>query len=210
MTDTNPYQSPAADATAASPSPLQFFVVGAVLGCVSFVAAVSLIPGDVPSSSIQNLLLANYVGFWFPILVGLWSGWTRHSWRWAAGGVAVGFAIAACYYLLCGDTLLAVMVACPCLLGGMACAAFGSGDNSWYDGILARFGKGLLAGCVFGLVSMVVLNLLGISWFQAHSLADCQWTTWHDGPVAMGAASGLYLVLFVWAANLGVLPLKLS
>ena len=94
------------------------------------------------------------------------SGWTRHSWRWAAGGVAVGFAIAACYYLLCGDTLLAVMVACPCLLGGMGYAAFGSGDNSWYDGILARFGKGLLAGCVFGLASMVVLNLLGISWFQ--------------------------------------------
>ena len=205
----NPYQSPAAESSAAAGSPLQFFVVGAVLGCVSFIAAIALIPGDVPSPSMENLLLANYLGFWFPILVGLWSGWIRHSCRWAAGGVAIGFAIGACYYLLCGYKLLAVMVACPCLLGGLTCAAFGSGADSWFDGLLARLGKGLLAGCVCGLVALVALNVLGISWFQVHCTAGCDWLMWHDGPVAMGAASGLYLVLFVWASNLGVLPLKL-
>ena len=210
MTDNiNPYESPAAETSAAIPDPLPLFVMGAVLGGVSFIVAMSLIPGDVPSPSVQGLLLANYLGFWFPILVGGWSGWMRHSYRWAAGGVAIGCSIGTCYYLLCGDKLLAVMVACPCLLGGVACVAFGSGERSWYDGILNRFGKGLLAGCVFGLVGMVVLNVLGITWFPVHSTADCQWMMWHDGPVGMGAVSGLYLVLFVWASNLGVLPLKL-
>ena len=133
----------------------------------------------------------------------------RHSCRLAAGVVAIGCSIGTCCYLLCGDKLLAVMVACPCLLGGVACAAFGSGERPWYDGIVVRFGKGLLAGCVFGLVGMMILNVLGISWFPVHSTAACPWTMWHDGPVGMGAVSGLYLVLFVWAANLGVLPLKL-
>ncbi len=100
------------------------------------------------------------------------------------------------------------MVACPCLLGGVACVAFGSGERSWCDGLFVRFGKGLLAGCVFGLAGIVVLNVLGISGFQVHSTTACQWMPWHDGPVAMGAASGLYLVLFVWASNLGVLSLE--
>ncbi len=210
MTDElNPYESPAAEASAAIPDPLPLFVVGAVLGGVSFIVAVTLIPAEESSRSVQGLLLAIYLGFTFPILVGGWTDGMRHSYRLATGGVAIGCSIGTCCYLLCGDTLLAVMVACPCLLGGLACVAFGSGERSWYDGILTRFGKGLLAGCVFGLVGMIVLNVLGIGWFHVHSTAACQWVTWRDGPVGMGAASGLYLVLFVWAANLKILPLEL-
>ena len=207
--DLNPYQSPVADASAAIPDPLPLFVVGAVLGGISFIAAVTLIPAEESSRSVEGLLLANYLGFTFPLLLGGWTDgcdiltdWQREPWP---SGARIG----TCCYLLGGDRLLAVMVACPCLLGGVACVAFGSGERSWYDGILTRFGKGLLAGCVFGLVGMIMLNVLGISWFQVHSTAACQWTMWNDGPVGMGAASGLYLVLFVWAANLGVLPLKL-
>ncbi len=209
MTDNvNPYESPAAEASAALPDPLPLFVVGAILGSVAFVVAVTLIPGEASSPSAQDLLLANYLGFMFPMVVGIWSGWVQHSCRWAAGGIAIGLAIGACRYLLCGDKLLAVMVACPCLLGGLACVALGSGEDSWYDGLFVRFGKGLLAGCVFGLAGIVVLNVLGISWLQVHCTAACPWMTWHDGPVALGAVSGLYLVLFVWASNLGVLSLE--
>jgi hypothetical protein len=90
--DINPYQSPLADNSAARPRtvPLgkwRVFFVGAVMGCLSFIAAIALIPSDVPNPSVHDLLLANYLGFMFPPLVGAWSGWVRRSWRWAVGGV---------------------------------------------------------------------------------------------------------------------------
>ena len=206
--DSNPYQSPAAEISAAIAHPRPFpkmwsFFVGAVLGCLSFIAAIALVPGDVPNPSVHDLLLANHLGFIFPPLVGLWCGWIRRSWPWAVGDAAIGFAIGGCYYLLCGYNFFVVMVAFPCLLGGVASVAFGRGAGSWFDGFFARLGKGLVAGFVLGFVYMVVLNVLGIAWFPMESTQEYHRMMWHTGPVAMSVASGLYLVVFVWASNLG-------
>lgn len=228
MSDANPYRSPEADdsttvSTSLPPTArlgrLRVFAVGAVLGGLSFIAAIALIPSNVPNPSVHDLLLANYLGFLFPPLVGFWSGLIRHSWKRATSGVVLGLAIGGCYYLLCGYNFLDVMVAFPCLLGGVASMLFGSGDRSWFDGILARLGKGLLAGFVLGfvymvvlnvvgIVYMVVLNVVGIGWFPIRSTQDYHRMMWHSGTVAMSVASGLYLVLFVWASNLRSLVLE--
>jgi len=211
MTDINPYKSPLVDNPASlsvsSPSPRRLgrwpvFVTGAMMGCLSFVVAIALIPANVPSPSVHDLLLANHLGFIFPPLVGLWSGWVRRSWRRAPGGMAIGLAIGGCYFLLCGLDFLAVMVAFPCLLDGVASVALGSGAHSWHDNILGRLGKGLLAGFVLGFVYMVVLSVLGLGWFPVDSTARYHRMMWNNGPIAMSVASGLYLVLFVWASNL--------
>jgi hypothetical protein len=209
--DVNPCRSPALDALAASSGLASrsaflrkrwVFLAGAVLGCVSFLIAMAFVPSDVDSPSQHDLLLANYLGFVFPPIVGLWSGWVRRSWRWAAFGLVIGMAIGAAYRLLCGHDFLFIMVAFPCLLGGAASAALGSGVRSWFDGILARMAKGLVAGFVLGFVYMVVLNGLGIGWFPIDSMQRYHKMMCQNGPVAMSLAGGCYLVLFVWASNL--------
>jgi hypothetical protein len=192
--DVNPYQSPslvgATGVSASLPSlvPLQthwVLIAGAILGCVSFIVAIAAIPSDVASPSEHDLLLANYLGFLFPPLVGLWSGGVRRSWLWSGAGVTIGLAVGAAYHLLCGHNFLAIMVAFPCLLGGAASVALGSGTRSWSAGILARIGKGLVAGLVLGSVYMVVLNVLGIIWFPVESTERYHQMMWNNGPVAM-------------------------
>jgi hypothetical protein len=91
-----------------------------------------------------------------------------------------------------------------------AAVALGTGTHSWTEGILARLGKGLIAGFVLGFVYMVVLNVLGISWEPLCSTEEYHRMMWHTGPVAMSVASGLYLILFVWAANLRSTVLRTS
>lgn len=205
--DINPYQSPVAEGPTPTCRPrslgkVRVFLTGATFGCVSFLAAIALIPGNVPSPSQHDLLLANNLGFVFPPLVGVWAGWVRRSWLWAGAGTAIGLAIGGGYYLLCGDDFLAVMVAFPCLLGGVASVAFGTGVRYWWHGILARLGKGLVAGFVLGFVYMLVLNVLGLGWFPVDSTERYHQMMWTNGPIAMSVAGGLYLVLFVWASNL--------
>jgi hypothetical protein len=203
----NPYQSPETDVSVTKQPPLplgkgRIFVVGAILGCISFVVAIALIPASVPNPSEHDLLLANHLGFIFPPLVGAWAGWLRRSWLWGLVNSFFGIAIGGCYYLLCGYDFLAVQVAFPCLLGGVASVAFGIGRRSWFGGIVPRLGKGLLAGFVLGFVYMVVLTIVGISWFPWDSIAKYHEMMWCSGTVAMTVASSVYLVLFVWASNL--------
>jgi hypothetical protein len=187
------------------------FFVGAVLGCLSFIAAIAPISGSEGRPG-HDPMLANNLGFLFPPLVGLWAGWVRRSWRWAMAGSIIGFAIGGRYYLLCGHNFLAVMMAFPCLLGGAACLALGIGERSWRDRIIARYGKGLVAGLVLGSVCIVVLNMLGLSWLPlmllSPSAQENHWMMWQSGPVAMNLPSGFYLVLFVWASVLNALSPK--
>ncbi|HEX3997502.1 MAG TPA: hypothetical protein VHX65_03015 [Pirellulales bacterium] len=205
--DINPYRSPAIanSASVTTLVPLRriwVFFVGAILGCLSFIVAIAFVPSDLASPAQHDLLLANYLGFVFPPLVGLWSGMVRRSWWWSGTGFTIGLAIGAAYRVLCGNDFLAVMVAFPCLLGGAASVALGTGARSSFDGILVRLGKGLLAGLELGFVYMVVLNVMGIAWIPIDSTAEYHRMMWQNGPVAMSIASGFYLVLFVWASNL--------
>ena len=41
----------------------------------------------------------------------------------------------------------------------------------------------------------------GIGWFPVDSPERYHRMMWHNGPVAMSIASGLYLMLFVWASK---------
>ncbi len=209
----NPYQSPLADGFAARPRAVLLgkrwiFFVGAILGCVSFIAAIAPISGF-ESRPGHDPMLANNLGFLFPPLIGLWAGWARRSRRWAMAGSIIGFAIGGRYYMLCGYNSLAVMMAFPCLLGSAACIALGIGERSWHDRIIAPYGKGMVAGLVLGSVWMVVLNVLGSSWLPLTLLLqpthEDHWMMWQGGPVAMNLASGSYLVLFLWASVLNAL-----
>jgi hypothetical protein len=88
-----------------------------------------------------------------------------------------------------------------------ATAALGSNRDPWLWGLGARLGKGLVAGFVLGVVYMVVLNFVGAS-FPVGIPVDEDFTKryvsmmWQTGPVALGLASGLFLILFRWAVGL--------
>ena len=213
----NPYQSPKAADPGGAPSPpwlsrqlllrpILLFGFGAVIGCVSFIAAISLVPGNVPNPTDHDRSLAINLGFIFPPLVGLWSGWLRRSIGWSLGGIVIGLSIGGTYRLLCGFDFLAIMVAYPCLLGGAASAALGSGKTSWHSGLLARFGKGLVAGFVLGSVYMVVLNAAAFG-AMPQTTAEYHGMMTEYGPISMGIAGGLYLILFVWASSLKTIVL---
>ena len=209
MTDNvNPYESPAAETSAALPDPLPLFVIGAILGSVAFIVAMTLIPGEASSPSAQDLLLANYLGFMFPMVVGSWSGWMRHSCRWAAGGMAIGFAIGGLLlYALRRTNSLAVMVACPCLLGGAACMAFGSGERllARWNHCSLRQGHGRrtrVRSRLHGCAERAGDKLVPLVHLHGHTepLDDVAGRAGRNGP-----ASGSYLVLFLWASVLNAL-----
>jgi hypothetical protein len=213
----NPYQSPSSAQSDGTPPwlprsallhPFVLMVVGATLGYVSFVVAISRVPTNVADGVQHDLLLANYLGFIFPPLIGLWAGWIRQSWPWSAGGVVIGLAIGGAYRLLCCDNPFALMVAFPCLLGGVASAALGNGSRSWFDGLHVRFGRGLVAGFVLGFTYMLVLNVCAAGWVPFKTVAEYHKLMEANGPVAMALASGFYLMLFVWATNLKATVLR--
>jgi hypothetical protein len=213
--EVNPYESPKSPLRDenAGPTPrirtvhvARLFVVGAVLGLVSFLVSIAMVPRSVPNPSVHDLTLAKILGFVFPPLIGLWSGWVRRSWLWAAAGVAVGLGIGLCYALLCGNEFLFVPItmAFPCFLGGVASLFLGMTRGSWFTNALARFGKGLVAGLVLGFVYTALLNLLGLFMLpfdSGRSTSDYIAMMWRAGPISMSVASGLYLMLFQWSSN---------
>ena len=179
--------------------------VGAVLGVAAYFVSLALIPSSIASSGEHDLRLANHLGFIYPPLVGLWAAWCRRSMSWAVFGTVSGLLVGALYYAFCGYNFLAVMVAFPCLLGGVTSVLMGTQAGSWTVGLPQRFGKGLVAGLVLGVVYMVLLNVIGavVTEGFARTTADYISMMWRAGPVAMGVASALYLMLFHWSAGLG-------
>jgi hypothetical protein len=97
----------------------QVFLFGAALGAGCFLLAEWLVPREVNGPGGHDLLLANRLGFIYPPLLGAWLGWLQRSWPRALLGVVLGILIGILYYLLCGWNFFAVMVAFPCLLGGV-------------------------------------------------------------------------------------------
>ncbi len=110
-------------------------IVGALLSACAYFVAVPLVPSNVASAGEHDLRLANHLGFLFPPLVGLWAAWVRRSIPWAVFGVISGLLIGAMYYALCGYNFLAVMVAFPCLLGGVTSVLMGTQAGSWTAGV---------------------------------------------------------------------------
>jgi hypothetical protein len=186
------------------PRPHIFFV-GLLLGIVSFVISMAMISRDVPTASAHDLQLANNLGFIYAPFIGMWAGLVRRSLLWTLAGVAVGLALGSLYRWLSGYDFLSVMVAYPCLLGGLAAAALGRGQRSWSDGVLFRLVKGLYSGFVLGFLYMVGLNLLGAFLLPAFDSTTTQYRSmmWVAGTIAMGFSSAVFLVLFHWSANLG-------
>jgi hypothetical protein len=215
----NPYQSPQAVERPPSAKPPLLprepllrppllFCVGAMIGLISFVAAISLVPASVPNPSEHDRFLAINLGFIYPPIIGMWSGWMRRSVVWSVSGAITGVLIGGVYWILCSRfNFFATLFAYPCLLGGAASVAMGSGKRSWIDGIGSRLGKGLVAGFVLGFIYTVLLN------FQAFGRMPQNTQEFHQmmieiGAVSMALASGLYLMLFVWATNLRAIILE--
>jgi len=183
------------------------FLTGLLLGAASYLAAEALVPVGVASPGEHDLLLANRLGFVYPPLIGLWLGWLQRSWLRAAAGALAGVAVGLIYLLLCSHNFLAVMVAFPCLCGGVFAAVVGSNRDSWLAGLGARLAKGLAAGFILGLIYMVALNVgvgiilsgdVDLEDFTSHYVA----AMWRAGPVALALASGVFLILLRWAVGL--------
>ena len=142
------------------------------------------------------------------IRAGVWVGWLQNSWRRAAVGAAVGLLIGVLYWTLSvSGNFLAIMVGFPCLLGGLFAALVGSNREGWVKGLVRRLGKGLLAGLVLGFVYMLLLNLVAGMLAQPFTSPEDYTrsyirTMWRAGPVALGLASALFLVLLRWAIGL--------
>ena len=209
--DDNPYAPPSAFTEfipSTEPRELSrgaIALVGVAMGVVACFVSLALVPSSVASSGEHDLRLANHLGFIYPPLVGLWAAWCRRSVPWAVFGVLSGLLVGALYYALCGYNFLAVMVAFPCLLGGVTSVLMGTQAGSWTAGLPQRFGKGLIAGLVLGFVYMVLLNVVGavVMGGFARTTADYISMMWRAGPIALGVASGLYFMLFHWSAGLG-------
>jgi hypothetical protein len=116
----------------------------------------------------------------------------------------IGAAIGVFYMWLCGGrNFLAIMVGFPCFLGGGLAAFVGSNRSRWLTGFGARLGKGLLAGFVLGLVYMITLNMVGSMLESPFAeTGDYVRMMWRAGPIALGLASGAFLVLMRWAVGL--------
>jgi len=189
------------------PTSGQVFLVGAILGASCFLLAESLVPREVSSPGEHDLFLANRLGLLFTPLVGTWLGWLQRSWLRALFGAMLGILIGLLYLILCGRNFLAVMVAFPCLLGGVFAMLAGSNREPWFENLGVRLGKGLVAGFVLGLVYAVALNVVGAG-FLPHFRITGDFTSryvsmmWKAGPVALGLAGGLFLILMRWAVGL--------
>jgi hypothetical protein len=188
--------------------PLMLFLTGAIFGYASFVLAIVRIRWDIASVTEHDILLANYLGFIFPPLVGMWAGGIRRSWPWTVWGAVVGLTIGEIYCLVCGDNSTAVTLEFPCLLSGVAAVALGSPKPGWLGGRPVRFVKGLIAGLVLGGVYMATLRILPTHAFLLETAEDHHIMMSNNGPIAMGLASGLYMILFVWSTNLKEAVLK--
>lgn len=206
----NPYAPPASNlgiVPSHSPRQLNYpalFAVGLMVGAVSFLLSMALIPSSIQSISLHDLRLANHLGFIYPVMVGLWASWVRRSLPWAVVGVVSGLLIGSIYYLLCGFNFLAVMVGFPCLLGGCTSVLLGTRHDRWTRGILERFFRGLIAGFALGFVYAVLLNVGAFLLLSPWRLGveEYSWMMWRWGTVSMAIGSGLYFVLFHWSAGL--------
>jgi hypothetical protein len=184
------------------------FLVGVMIGVVCYFLAESFTPKNVASPAEHDVLLAQRLGFVYTPVVGLWLGWLQRSWRRAMVAAGIGIAIGFIYMALCvSRNFLAIMVGFPCLLGGLLAAAAGSNRSAWLGQLAARFGKGLFAGFVLGLVYMLTLNLVG-EMLAPPSLFGRDLTQayitmmWRTGPIALGLASGLFFPLLRWSVGL--------
>jgi len=186
----------------------QVSLIGLALGVACYLVAEWFTPKNVGSPGEHDVLLAIRLGLIYVPMVGLCVGWLQNSWRRAAVGAAVGVLIGVLYWVLSvSGNFLAIMVGFPCLLGGLFAALVGSNRDEWVKGLGRRFGKGLLAGLVLGFVYMLVLNVVAGMLAQPYtSPADYTdgyiRTMWRAGPVALGLASALFVVLLRWAIGL--------
>lgn len=181
-------------------NPLFLFLVGAVIGGISFVVSLMLVPVSVANLTEHDLRLANHLGFIFPVLIGVWTGYVRRSIARGVLGVICGVVIGVFYYMLCESRdFLAIMVGFPTLLGGFTSILLGRNYSPIFLSAMLRFFKGIAAGFVLGLCYMVILNSSPMSF---NSVASYHQSMWSAGLIAMTFASGLYLMLFHWSANL--------
>jgi hypothetical protein len=184
------------------------FLVGVVVGVVCYLLAESTTPKNVASPGDHDVMLDQRLGFIYTPLVGLWLGWLQKSWRRALLAAGIGVVIGFIYMALCATrNFLAIMVGFPCLLGGLLAALAGSNRSAWPRQFAGRFGKGLLAGFVLGLVYMLTLNITGAMFtpfplFGQDAPEGYISMMWRTGPIALGLASGLFFLLFRWAAGL--------
>jgi hypothetical protein len=182
------------------------FLSGLALGVICYLIAETLTPKQVASPGDHDVLLANRLGFIYTAVVALWLGWLQRSWRRALVGALVGIVIGVLYMWLCTSrNFLAIMVGFPCLLGGGLAAVLGSNRSHWLTGLLARLGKGLLAGFVLGFVYMFTLNVAGMFMTDYGAADQTQAyiaTMWRAGPVALGISSALFFVLIRWSVGL--------
>jgi hypothetical protein len=182
---------------------------------VSFALAMLLIPADVSTPSEHDLALGKNLAFIFPPLVAFWAGFVRRSLKWTMIGVSVGPSIGSIYNWVSGDSFdfFTVVIGLPCLLSGITAAAIGCGRGAWWEGILRRFAKGLLAGLVLAIVYDVVLSVVCTVLIQLYAqpaelsaprppIARFHLMMWIAGIVALGLAGAIYLPLFHWSANL--------
>ncbi|MEO1525311.1 MAG: hypothetical protein AAFX06_07735 [Planctomycetota bacterium] len=181
-------------------------VAGAFLGVATYLLSLGLVPSTVTTPGEHDLRLANYLGFVYPVVVGLWVAWYRRSNRWAILGVSIGLAVGVFYYVLCNArNFFVIMLVLPCLLGGLMSVLLGRGADSSHNGASQRLLKGLLAGLVLGVVYTVLLNVFGffVGFFARMNMASYIDMMWRAGPAAMGFASMAYLPLFQWSIGLG-------
>lgn len=210
--DANPYSPPTSgfeivpSSEPRSVSSGVLLLAGAVLGAVSFLVAMALIPSNTNSPTTHDLRLANNLGFIYPPLLGLWAGWVRRSTLWAIFGFVAGLAIGLAYYALCGTNFLAVMVGFPCILGGATSVLLGTKHDSWLSGMPQRLIRGLVAGFVLGFTYMLILNITfpftSPGFPYSNSVSDHSSGMWIAGTFALTISSALYFWVFHWSAGL--------
>ena len=130
------------------------------------------------------------------------------------GCMAAQLTMGCIYRALCGWDAATqfVVYLYPSLLGGVAACVLGNGSPGWINSAYLRFLKGLLAGLVLGTVYLSLLNQL---WEPVLKLVDqsnnvYRQATWIAGTTAMSTASGVFLLIFRWAANLTLDNLKMK
>ena len=184
------------------------FLTGLVVGVLCYLVAEFLTPKEVENPGDHDILLASRLGFIYTPVVGMWLGWAQQSWKRVFLGAAVGVCVGFAYRWLCDSrNFLAIMVGFPCLLGGVMAATIGSNRSPWLNGLGARLGKGLFAGLVLGIAYMITLNVVGAMVMSPYddlvdSTSRYVAMMWKAGPIALGLAGGLFLILMRWAVGL--------